>query len=195
MVAKVVPEEKVCQACPRTFLVGGALHGKRSRKFCSQECSRKGYAPGPKAKLPRQMSSTEAAYLAGLIDGDGHVALYTGGAKKALSLTLQIANTNQELLAHVERITGAGSTRVQHKETSNRKQTYTWRCGGSQAAAVLAQVIPCMVGKKERAELGIEYTAECKAHPERRKDAIWQEQTYRRMRALNKRGPAGYQGH
>src|SRR6516164_2619238 len=82
-------EERVClrPGCGKAFIVGGGGNRPRTAKYCSRTCSknaywqsiRRGETPPPTRAtfegqshdVARTMSETEAAWFAGIVDGEG----------------------------------------------------------------------------------------------------------------------------
>lgn len=107
---------------------------------------------GPKA---RRMLKTEAAWLAGLFDGEGSIYVAKSKARSGDgpgSLQLTIVNTNLELLSKVCEVVGCGSVNKSGKPVKpNHSQKYHWKCSGMNAAKLLFQMLPWLVVKRERA--------------------------------------------
>ena len=187
MVAKVIPEERKCPICPNTFLVGG--YGRpRSKKYCSPRCS--GIAGRKKqAVLSSELTDLQAAYLAGMIDADGHIGIYKHSKDGASSrLILTISNTDVPMLEWVQKITGIGSVTQQAKGDERNKPTFYWNTGAEAAASLLAQTLPYMLVKRARAELAIEFQ-EGLGNLANRANPSWREGYREKMLKLNKRGP------
>lgn len=102
------------------------------------------------------MSSEEAAYLAGLIDGEGTVTLTKREKSAQRSIVITIANTERCLLEFTLSIVGVGriSSKLTYKE--NHTPSYVYQVSGRQALTVLEQIVPFMHSyKKERAILAL----------------------------------------
>src|ERR1700729_1787967 len=138
-----------------------------------------------RAYIPcRELSYTVAAYLAGIIDADGHIALYkhsTGHPR----LVLTVSNTNTTMLDWISEQTGVGKRYLQAKERPKYKATWNWVTGGPAGASVLREIRPYMIVKAERADLAIEYDAGLQA--DKRDDLVWRDEQRVKMLALNKR--------
>ena len=107
-----------------------------------------------KYKKVKQLTPTQAAYLAGLIDGEGTVALtrmYKGGHRR---VGITISNTELPMLQWVLEAVGVGqitNKRVYKKEWT---PSYAYQAYSQQALDILDQVVPyLMTYKKKRAEL------------------------------------------
>jgi len=97
------------------------------------------------------LSETEAAYLAGIIDGEGCVSV-GWRLKKYLTPTLQITNTRLELLEWVKARCG-GSIYSPAEKRPNRKPSHLWTTAGQKALNVLREVRPYILLKGEQIDL------------------------------------------
>lgn len=188
MVAKVIPEERECLVCPNTFLVGGAGRGLRSKRYCSPRCA--GIAGRKKqAVLCAELTDLQCAYLAGMIDADGHVGIYQHSKNSPSSrLILTISNTDVPMLEWVRETTGIGSVTQQAKGDTRNKPTFYWNTGAEAAASLLKQTLPYMIVKQARAMVAVEFQ-EGLATLANRADVEWRERYRAEMLRLNKRGP------
>jgi len=104
----------------------------------------------------RSLSATEAAYLAGLIDGEGTVTLSRKHAGDMRQLVVSISNTELPILEFALLSIGAG--KLTHKSTSkaNHSPSYAYAVWNRQALSLLAQVEPYMKSyKAHRARLAL----------------------------------------
>lgn len=132
------------------------------------------------------MSVPDAAYLAGLIDGEGSVMLVrrqNGGAH----LRLTIANTDRAILEWTAEATGVGGVYLQRKATERTKASYSWRAHGDGAASVIRQVRPYLRIKPVQADLGLTHH-EALRIPARKADLSWQRENLAAMKLMNRRG-------
>lgn len=97
----------------------------------------------------------DAAYLAGIVDGEGTITLTRRNAFRVHRYAaITISSCELSLLKYVLRIVGVGS--ITNKVTYNPKHSpeYTYRVYGRQAIDVIGIVIPYLRSyKKKRAEL------------------------------------------
>jgi len=100
----------------------------------------------------RTMSATEAAWLAGFIDGEGCLCQFMANQQKYVAWILIVSNTDRGSLEYCQQITGVGG--VYTKSTSgNRKAQYTWTVSAQRdMVAILEQVILYLQIKREVAE-------------------------------------------
>jgi hypothetical protein len=104
------------------------------------------------------MNKTDKAYLAGLIDGEGHIGLYiVRKEKKGFRPAIGIANTNLKVLEWVKS-NYEGCLSTQRFIDTTRKTVYSWSIGSkSKCLRLLNDVLPYLRIKKEQAVLLIEY--------------------------------------
>jgi len=188
MVAKVIPEMRWCLVCGKTFLVGGTGNKKRGTKTCSQKCNgqlKNAAKPGTHCHA---LAVVQAAYLAGMIDADGHIGLYRRSATQNLRVHVDVSNTDIALLEWIKQVTGIGSVNKQHAETEKHRASFQWNVANESAITLLEQLLPYMIVKRKRAEVAIEFFSK-RQEASDRIDLSWQDVYRDKMLALNKRGP------
>ncbi len=90
----------------------------------------------------RTLSPPEAAYIAGLIDGEGTVTLtrkYRGGNRQ---LAVTISNTERPLLGFVLRTVGAGKITRKRIAFTHHTPSFAYAISNRQALRLLEQVQP-----------------------------------------------------
>jgi hypothetical protein len=106
----------------------------------------------------RELTIAEAAYIAGLLDGEGTVTLSRRHANENRQLVVTIANTEVELLEFVRQATGAG--KITHKRAVSERHTpsYCYSVANRQALHLLHQVVPYLTSyKKARADAALQW--------------------------------------
>jgi hypothetical protein len=104
----------------------------------------------------RALSGPEAAYLAGLIDGEGTVTLSRKHAGEMRQLVVSISNTELPILEFVLLSIGAGKLTRKCTTKANHSPSYAYAVWNRQALALLAQVAPYMRSyKADRARLAL----------------------------------------
>jgi hypothetical protein len=103
------------------------------------------------------MSKEDAAYLAGLIDGEGCIGTYwrkDGNAGKGCQLlTVAFCMTDREVLDWVADVTRLGKVHpVKAQRKKNHSQAYNWRCCSEGAATLLEQTEPYLRIKEKIAK-------------------------------------------
>lgn len=113
---------------------------------------------------PKRLTSTEAAYLAGFVDGEGTLCIYTAGRGKDRSghrsryfnPILAITQYNLEVLLHVKSIVGCG--RIHYYPPKNGKlRGWQINFNASILRWLLPQISPYLVLKKPQANLVMEF--------------------------------------
>jgi hypothetical protein len=104
----------------------------------------------------RQLPLEVAAYIAGLIDGEGTVTLTRLHANEHRRIVVSIANTEYQILRFVIDQVGAG--KITRKKTTSDRHTpsYCYAVTSRQALALLRQIAPHLQSyKRQRAELAL----------------------------------------
>jgi len=104
--------------------------------------------------MVRQLITADAAYIAGIIDGEGTISLTRRHRNENRQLEVSISNTDMALLQFVKQCVGAG--RISNKRTyrHNHRQSATFCISNRQALYLLEQVRPYLrTYKAERADL------------------------------------------
>ncbi len=105
-------------------------------------------------KKVKKLSREDAAYIAGIIDGEGTISLTRKHRGEHWQLVISISNTELPLLKYVKKAIGAG--RITNKRTyqSHHTPSVTYAISNRQALTVLEQVRPYLrTYKAKRAEL------------------------------------------
>lgn len=154
---KVIPTPKICPACGTEFLTGGRGRPRLSTVYCTQRCA----VMTRNTKLPeiRTLASHEAAYVAGLFDGEGSIIEYRRNEVYTTKPTLrvQVSNTYLPVLTYIRKITETGSIIEQTRREANPKHSdcYFWQCYAENAVKFLQMIHPWPIIKKDRAEEAI----------------------------------------
>ncbi|XOB41196.1 MAG: LAGLIDADG family homing endonuclease [Candidatus Nealsonbacteria bacterium] len=110
----------------------------------------------------KNLSSPEAAYTAGLIDGDGTIALSRSQSKNRNKkeyrrLEVKISNTDFNLLSYIKNIVGAGQISKKRPRNERQSISYAYRICNRQAFNLLTQISSCLkTYKQKRARLVLE---------------------------------------
>jgi hypothetical protein len=105
----------------------------------------------------KPLSPVDAAYIAGLIDGEGTVTVTRLHANENRRLVVSIANTELQLLRFVLERFGAG--KITRKRTASEKHTpsFCYSVSGRQALELLRQTTPHLQSyKRIRSEMALE---------------------------------------
>lgn len=142
---------------------------------------------------------TNCAYLAGLIDGDGTIGIYTAMGARSLSpsfyVQVTVVNTNAAILGWL--ITRIGARMDKRKDVARRpahhKQLFHWRVHGTNADLLLTAVRPYLIAKGEQADIALKLRAMRRQGIPLTPDDVAARQALKdEIRRLNARGvPAG----
>lgn len=157
---------------------------------------RKKHRPPLRGKKCSKLSKTDAAYIAGIIDGEGCVTL---SKKKDPSMRLgyglrphiTVVNTNKKLIQFLKDITNLGVVYSGQDKKKNSKPHFRWQLWSQQARSFLLEILPYLVLKQKQAQLVLDYTERCAAYaggPLPKSALLYQERACIKMRKLNKRG-------
>jgi hypothetical protein len=156
------------------------------------------------------LTDTEAAYIAGLIDGEGSIMLTRHWIKNRrryyYNIKVRIFNTNLEALEWVQLKVGGGSLNV--VSSYNKRGRFTIRTQKDYyyldfarrlAVPLLRRILPYLIIKKKRAELILDYHEKTKykmnfikkgqpfygSHPLNRDELKLREEYYLKVRSLS----------
>jgi hypothetical protein len=102
------------------------------------------------------LSPAQAAYLAGLIDGEGTVTLTRRNRNKHRGLVVTISNTEMILLKYVQTVTGVGKITNKKIAQASHTPSYTYQVTNRQALGLLEQITRYMQSHKAaRARLAL----------------------------------------
>ena len=102
----------------------------------------------------KDLNETDAAYIAGLIDGEGTITLIRKHKNENRQLSVSISSTEKNLLDYVKSVTGVG--KITNKRTSkpHHAPSFAYAVYNRQALALLQQILPYLKSYKyKRAEL------------------------------------------
>ena len=88
------------------------------------------------------LDQTDAAYIAGLIDGEGTVTLSRRHRNENRHVVISISNTDRPLLEYVLNSVGAGKITNKRTSQSHHTPSYTYAIANRQALALLKQTLP-----------------------------------------------------
>ncbi|HET7370947.1 MAG TPA: LAGLIDADG family homing endonuclease [Gammaproteobacteria bacterium] len=105
-------------------------------------------------KQVRILSAPEAAYIAGVIDGEGTVALTRKHRGENRQLVVSISNTDFGLLEYIRDTVGAGRLTGKRTYRDHHTPSKTFTITNRQALRLLEQIVPYLrTYKAERAAL------------------------------------------
>lgn len=105
--------------------------------------------------VERTLSDVDTAWLAAIIDGEGHVRLDTPlkNYRSYRYVRFVVVNTCLPLLERVREICGCGSI-FSRKPSGNpaHKQVHVFQVSGENAKVILSQVLPYLIVKQEKTQ-------------------------------------------
>jgi hypothetical protein len=105
-------------------------------------------------RTARTLAAAEAAYLAGLIDGEGTVTLTRKHANENRQLAISISSTERKILEHVLDLTGVGKITNKRRDHEHHQPSFAYAVYNRQALALLRQIYPYLRSyKRARARL------------------------------------------
>ena len=100
----------------------------------------------------------EAAYIAGLIDGEGTITLSRKHRNENRQLVVSISSTEINMLKYVQEVVGAGKITNKRTYRSNHTPSGTYQISNRQALDLLKQIAPYLKSyKAERATLILDH--------------------------------------
>lgn len=101
-------------------------------------------------------ADTDVAWAAGIMDGEGCIGVYSGGADAGLRLTVQVGNTDLVMITKLHDMFG-GYVSTTMKANKSGKPYYMWRAASGKGDAVLRQLLPYLVTKRQQAEVALTF--------------------------------------
>ncbi len=106
----------------------------------------------------KQLGTADAAYIAGLVDGEGTVTLTTMHRGENRRLVVSISNTERGLLEFVRTALGAGQITAKRTYDVKHTPSFSFRVTNRQAIDLLRQVAPYLRSyKAARATLALQH--------------------------------------
>lgn len=110
--------------------------------------------------IPLEVLPTDAAYAAGLIDGEGCIRFTKHGSHGGTSarigqitMMVEMVNTDENMILWIRGIFGGSFTRQAENVQGNRKATWHWRLTANQALRCLDVIYPYLKTKRRQAKL------------------------------------------
>lgn len=139
------------------------------------------------------MNSTDLAYIAGIIDGEGCIFMtkrIKPGGRQAYSVGIHISNTRMELINWLnDRLGRLGTRLVTKRENTNWREGYSFEIAKFGSIYALLRLLePCLVIKNKQAKnvckfISTKFRKESGAPSDSNP-----EQFYQKMKALNQKG-------
>lgn len=102
----------------------------------------------------RQLKVADAAYIAGLVDGEGTITLSRKHRNENRQLSLTVSSTERPLLTYLRRVIGAGRITNKRPAKSHHSPSGAYAINNRQAYALIEQISPYLRSyKAKRARL------------------------------------------
>ena len=88
----------------------------------------------------KKLAPTDAAYLAGLIDGEGTITLSRRNRNKYRALVVTVSNTELDILKYAQAITGVGKITNKRIVKPIHTPSFTYQVANRQALDILEQI-------------------------------------------------------
>ena len=146
--------------------------------------------------MPNVLAPTDAAYIAGILDGEGTISINFRNPRSAsrevnTQLTIQVAvvMTDYEVIHWLKEVTGT-TGEIYHYEArqSHHKPTWAWRPGIADGYEIISQCLPYMKVKKRQAEIYLELIELRRTSTRSHREWEKQFELASENRVLNKRG-------
>jgi LAGLIDADG-like domain len=109
-------------------------------------------------RIVGELSCEDAAYIAGLVDGEGTVTLSRRHANEQRHLVVSIANTDRALLEFVLTTVGAGKVTAKRTTSQRHTPSFCYSISNRQALALLHQIERFLrTYKKQRTALALSH--------------------------------------
>jgi hypothetical protein len=199
-----------CRYCGKALLVREVGRGRQKWGFCNERCRamywyrkshpvvtnrerglRKRVLDGLGEYRSPKLSEAEAAWLAALIDGEGHVCVHRHPKPPGnyVFATVGVSNTFRALIEKVIDVAGVGNAGIRQRPYGkNGKVCYEARFSSVAVSDILRQVRPYLIVKGQQADLVMELQDARDALPVRAGPTERIVEIYRMVRDLNKRG-------
>jgi LAGLIDADG-like domain len=99
-------------------------------------------------RLVTRLDTSEAAYIAGLIDGEGTVTLTRTHRNENRRLVVCISNNEIAILRFVKSVTGVGKITSKRKYKEHHGASFTYQLSSRQALDLLRQIVGYMKSYK-----------------------------------------------
>lgn len=107
--------------------------------------------------VAKRLSPTEAAYIAGIVDGEGTITLTRRNSNKQRHLILSVSNTELRLLRHIQSVTGVGKITRKRVYSEHHAIGYTYGISNRHALDIIRAIYPYLqTHKRLRAKLILE---------------------------------------
>lgn len=108
----------------------------------------------------RDLTATELAWVAGIIEGEGSFLLQTGGHRRRPVGVIVVMMTDEDVLLRLARYVGAGDVRaVNQTAHPERRALWCWRITRTNDVVALARQLRPLMGERRQGQLDRVLTA------------------------------------
>lgn len=105
-------------------------------------------------KQVNKLDITDAAYIAGIIDGEGTITLSKRHRKENRQLVISVSNNEKQLLDYLLHVIGVGTITKKRTYSESHSTNYTYKISNRQAILLLEQTSYYLrTHKQQRASL------------------------------------------
>ena len=141
----------------------------------------------------RKLSEADLGYLAGILDGEGHLGLvrrrntWSDGKTNFLRPVVQIGQAKRLMLDHIADVVGTGCLAIHGTRIFHNLRFYP-----GTLRWLLPQLLPHLIVKRRQAEILIQFLDECKYHGKKltTKQLLRRELLAEEVRRLNEKPAA-----
>lgn len=126
-----------------------------------------------------------AAYFAGIIDGEGCLAIGAGKKQTCINYNalMLVSNTNKKLIDWIQSRFG-GQVYLSKQQTGNQKEAWMWRSTKKDhIEKLLLMILPYLIIKREQAKTLLNFVRLPRVANSELRETYWQQ-----LRVLNHRG-------
>jgi hypothetical protein len=137
------------------------------------------------------MTEIEANYIAGAVDGEGHITIIKHNYKEIYTINIGITNTNLSILKYIRITNKLGDIIKRLKRVENWKVTYAYVLRHYEYKKFLTPILPYLKIKKRQAELVLQYISlrrGCSEYPPTNEELKIRESIYEEIIPLNEKG-------
>lgn len=135
----------------------------------------------------------DAAWLAALVDGEGHIGVERQRDGSVHVLVISVVNADECLIRRIHGVVRCGNVSVRVFKVANRKPMWRWRASCGNALKVLARIGPYLIRKKPH--LAVARRLDRTIHRDKNRwspvlehELRIREECYEAFKALNRRG-------
>lgn len=99
------------------------------------------------------VNTSEKAYIAGIVDGEGTVTLVRKHRNEVHSPEVSVASTSHQLIIWLKNIIGAGVVCSKQKRSSRHRAAFTFKLRGNKALKLLCEIQKWLIIKRPHCEL------------------------------------------